>query len=865
MYTKSKAVNFSRVTLAIFTMLFALTTQVSFANENGGKDESCDTNLTGAGQTPAAPATTSKAKAPAKAAKAAATPAKGAGSSAYQRIMRERGQVPLRAWTLADFFSDDEASNLALSHPFTVANAAEKAYALLTYKPPQKTKDPLYNIKPTQVYPLLTGDPLAGGRMVIGNEEALDSLVSFIGSKARGDRSGKAIGFPGPAGTGKTELLYVIDQVERNLGRTEDKFRQFSYRWVGLDKVPALKKMFIFDKATGEPNYRFIDPDMPRSPFTLLRDDMKASILAKLLPKIRQKWNMTISKGWTKTEPKSAAIITAILEDTYPEIAEGLIKVSDLTEEEYLGAISKYIVIVPKEVVQQKVEPQIIRAQSDDPNFEALFARPNLLRQAFYAGGKFKDLGVDYVGQVFQQDGGLLMFDELYRNSGPFLNILLEVKQNAMVQTDYGDPVEIDAVPIWNSNDESIEQAKQDQALKASIDRDEPNPMRLLLDPEQIEKTALFQVEINKFSQRLLSETGITPLVVNEVYPAPDADGKTTTAYGRYALYYRTEDQNILIAPMTLNYMAWVAAATRYETDRQKMAQFQRELNLVARDPSLFTNPITRLKIILGEREINGAEKAEFYKISKLLEEGRNGISARDIETWIKKAINIAIREHKGVVTPRMMDQALEEALNGEIKPANGQIRAYWLTIRQAVKLEILLPRIAQDVRNIISGDGDKANRVYDEVEREFIELAQSPDASRVQPDDGSQPIIINRARLAKIKEKYRERNGREFSPNFLFRNLRGARNGSPGRDAQLLEAVRDFVAEQETMTTDYISAFNAFYEGKNTDPTMSEKVAMIESSLAQFGYDQASFREAVAFTEQLKLAKIAKEQSEED
>lgn len=861
----SKVTSFSRNALSLFVAM-----SFSFITQNVHADEKqSDTNvnkcvdLIASDSKDTATPSAAEAKSPSRASRAPAKKANGNGhSEAYQRILAEKGEAALRSYKLEDFLSADMSKNLAVIHPFTVANAAEKSYAMLTHVPPRMARDPLYGIKPTQVYPMLTGHELAGGRMVVGNEEALDRFVLFLGSLARGDRSGKAFGFPGPAGTGKTELLYVIDNIERNLSK-QDKYMQFSYRFRGLDKIPVLRHMFKFDRETGKPNYAWIDPDMPRSPFTLLREDMQKSVLEKTLPEIRSKWNMTISKGWTKPEPKTKAVIRAILEYKYPEIGEGIISVDDLTQEEYLAAINEFVVIVPKKTVQNKTEPQIIRAQTEDPNFEALFAKPNLLRQAFYTGGEFKDLAVDYTGQVFQQDGGLLMMDELYRNPESLLNLLLEVKQNRMVQTDYGDPVEVDIVPIWNSNDESIEKAKEDMALKASIDRDQPNPMRLLLDPKQVESAALFQVEISKFDYRVLSETTMTPLreVFSQVYPAPDEGGRTQSAYGRGALYYNAEGRRILIAPMALNYMAWLSAASRFEVNVEKMSRFAGELNMVTRDPSLFNSPITRLKIILGEREVNAAEKQELYRISQLLEEGRYGISSRDIETWFKNAINIALREGRGVLTPRMMDQAFGDAItNGEIKVAAGEIRAYWLMLRNGVKEEIMLPRLEKDVRAIISGDGDKANRIYDEIEREFMALAENPGTTHVTPDDGSQPVAIMTERLDRIKALYRKKYGREFSANFLLRNLQSARRGQLKRDPQLLETVREFLADQDALTSDYIGAFDSFYRRETSDPALSEKVGQVEGRLAQYGYDDESFKEAVAYVSQLRNEKLGRE-----
>lgn len=761
--------------------------------------------------------------------------------------------VAKASYTLESFMNFDD-SNLALRHPFTVANAAEKMYALLTHMPARDAVDPLYRVKRIKVHPMIAGEhPAAGGRMVVGQEESIHPFVQFIGSIARGDRTGKAIGFPGPVGTGKTELLYVVSNIERNLGK-EDKYKQLSYRFHNLHTIPYLRNMFRFSK-DGEPTLKFIDPDMPRSPFTLLREDMQDRVLAEMLPRIREKFNMVVSKGWKSAEPKSQRILQAIFEHEIPEIASGEKTVDDLSEAQYLDILNKYVVIVPQTLLKPKSVAQMIRAQTDNPNWQALFAAANLGRAAHY--GYDNPLAIDYRGQIFQQDGGLLMFDELYRNPPELLNVNLEIVQNHIAQTDYGQPVLLDVVPVWNANDESIEKAREDQALRASLDRAEKNPMRSLLVPNQIEAVALFQVEVNRFKMRDLNTNEIVPVDFTKVFPAVDALGKTETAYGRYALYY----DNILIAPLTLNYMAWLTSASRFVTDQAKLMEHKDELNLITANPALFTNAITRLRITLGELTVEPAEKMELSRLRDLLREGEGGITSRDVETWIKTALNDAVETNSKVLTPRMLDMALHKLLDrGTIAPANKGTRADWQLLRSRVKLDMLLPKLDRDVKAIISGDAQKSERIYDELEREFIETANNENATHVIPDDGSQPIPINHDRLREIRQLYRQKWGRDFSPNFLLRQLRGARQGNGQgngqRDGQLLEVVREHIAKHDSMTADYISAFDSLYKGENNDPEVTEKAGQVSSRLHRYGYDEQSFREAVAFVAQLRNEK---------
>jgi hypothetical protein len=256
----------------------------------------------------------------------------------------------------------------------------------------------------------------------------------------------------------------------------------------------------------------------------------------------------------------------------------------------------------------------------------------------------------------------------------------------------------------------------------------------------------------------------------------------------------------------------------------------------------------------------------DLARVKDMAEEGARGITARDIESWLKEAINIAIESQKGVLTPRMVDQAFQKLLDeGAIKPGKDGVRAEWQNIRKRVKLELLLPKLEQDIKSIVSGDGQRAERIYDEVEREIIAKAADERATKVVPEDGSQEILINEARLLEIREIYAKKFGRDFNPNFLLRNLPGARRGTaPQRDADLLEAVRIFLSKHESMTADYISAFESFYRGDNVDPSVRQKISEVEPMLSAYGYDRESFKEAVAFLAQmLRTAEMERRQQQ--
>lgn len=762
------------------------------------------------------------------------------------------GVFPLRSLLL---LSDE---NPAVKHPFILANAGEKLAAVVGHFKPRRALDPVYGVNPIWVYPGFAGEsPLSEGHMVVGQEGPIHKVVSDWLSRARGDNSGKAVGLAGNPGTGKTALVYSVKKTESNLDRVDPKFEQFSYRFVGLHKIPFLKGLFTF--VNGEPMNNFFDPDMPRSPFTLLRKDMQDRLLADLPGRIDRSSGIKISKGWTLQEPKTVEILKAIFEYEYPAIGFGKMTIDDLSEDQYLDTIEKYVVTVPRRTIRpiyNDEAPPMIRAQTDDPNWGALFSTVNMRRAAIY--GENHPLAIDYLGQVFQLDGGLLAYDEFYRNPPALLNVNLDVIQNQVVQTDIGRAVKLDVVTVWNANDESIQQARQESALNAMIDRSSKYAMRSLLHPNQIEAVMPFQIGIAQYKMRWLDSNIIVPMDYSAVYPTVSTQGKTETAAGRVALYYSGDRRDILFAPYALNYMAWLASSTRFVTDAARLKEYEHELNLVSRDPGVFTSAITRLKIVLGEKTVAPAVRAELARVVDLMREGENGISARDIETWLKEVFTYAIENGRDVITPKMVDDVFGRLLDGgTIDPKKLENRQVWQQLRGQVKLELLLPALERDVRTIISGDGSRAERTYDQIERELIEMADRPDATEVHPDDGSGRIPINFERLKAVKEIYRELYRREFSSNFLLQNLRDARLGKGERNSELLEAVRVFVSRTESLTADYISAFSSHYQGEPVDAGTLERVSLVETGLSHYGYNLSGFKEALQFVESMRREKM--------
>lgn len=751
------------------------------------------------------------------------------------------------------------AENPAVKYPYLIMNSAERAVGLIYSTPPQRSRDPLFKRRPVEIFPTLSGVlPESENRGVVGQEGPIAAVVQFMVAKANGQNVGKSPGVPGPAGTGKTEFLVALDKLQKNLPKKRPIFREFSYVWKDLDKIPSLAQVRTAS---------LVSPQIPRSPFTLLRSDIQNEIFAEVLPEIRGRHKFIVSNGWTEPEPHSVFYLTELFHHYFPKYRLGTGSIDDLSRDEYLWFLEKlneHVVIVPRSsIVPEAKEPLMIRAQPLEANLTRIFASPNMRNAASL--GANHPLATDYTGSFFRADGRPVGVDELYRNGPDMLNALLEVVQNGIVQTDYGQAVLTDSLVIWTSNNESITKASEDQALKASLDRAEKNHMNLLISPDQIEQIAVSkQIGAHMFEMRALESSERVPYSALDIYPLPDAEGKTATAYRRYALYYKGGvNRGTLVGPLTLNYMSWLASATRMVVDVPSLRKHQSELSLVTQNPSQFLDPIYRLKVILGEiTPTSDAELVELSRMHLLLNEGDQGITSRDMETWLRHVVQVS--QEKGIaITPLLADIAFQELLDSsKIKPEKFETRAHWQNLRRRIKFEMLLPRLANDVRIIISGEGEKSDRIYDMISRELIELANSPEADYVSSDSGAEKIAINKDRLQRIFAIYQQKYGIKFESKSLLRTLRGAGKAAT-RDPKLMEAVRQFLADEDSRTADYISAFDTFYRGETNDPAIVEQVGRSERMLTKYGYDVASFQQAVGFVAQMRSEKLINKESE--
>lgn len=783
----------------------------------------------------------------------------------------------IKQYSLESFFETDPNRNIAISHPATLVSAAQKYAMIINTGARSRTKDPVYKIKPLTVYDVFAGNVAGtGGKLIVGQEEAIHEVVNYIMSQASGSREGKIPILIGPHGTGKTEALMILDALAQYYQAKDPRFAEYTFEWINIENIPLLAPQL--PSRGGENVYSNVRDELGDSPFVLLRHDMQDQILSQVAPQIESQIGFKLKVQRDPASPKTAEFLEAIFKHYVPEIREGLITSEDISRDEYLDILKKHVRIV-KKTPTRNMASNIIRAVPENPNYSLLFAAQDLRKKLFYP--EDSALMYNFTGKVLKHHRGSLSLDEFFRNDPALINLFLELFQNGIMETDTGPAVKMDAITVLTSNNESVAKAKDDGAVLAILDRMIKIPMRWDVHPHRISKISLLLVDAKNFKMRKLpvgeeiSSENLTwkPVFetladgtqvnrLNELYPIQNADGNLVGAAGRYAVSYRLGGRDVLIAPHALEMLGIIVSATRLVTDANKMKDYWSELNVVSEGSHFFTSVKYRMDVILGKTKPEDAVLKDLTKMHDLVEEGREGISARDTKRWLEKAMALAVERGNGVLTPYVLDMAFKELMDKNEMTIPAGKRAEWLKRYQIVKQEFILPALHADIRNIISGDGEKANRLYDIVEKELVALSTNESAKEFIPDDASEPQHINRGRLEKIKAHYKKLYGREFQTGFLLRHLASVQgSGKKVRDNELLNAIQSFVTEQDIDITVNVQKVGQFYKGETNDPKVERMAQDAESRFAKYGYDRASFIEAVSYFDRIRTEKEASEE----
>ncbi|MBY0371417.1 hypothetical protein K2X33_12065 [bacterium] len=758
-------------------------------------------------------------------------------------------------YSLEDLITNDPSRNLAVRFPSIVMDSYQIHWRAILHFGSKTIIEPTYRASNITAWNAFLR-PTRSGVQVVGQYKAVNDLVGQIRDGASGAKSArKPILLAGPAGTGKTEALKVLWERLTELALYNPEFYDITFRWKDLWEVPMLRP--LLDKETKDVPYRH---QMGRSPIVLLPKRLQKAVTALANDKIFKEIGFP-AHPFRQADPQTKQIIDYIIMHHH--------KGGPITERQYIDILSKHVEIV-RNVPDIDRPAALLRAQGKDVEWSELFFKDNMFASGIF--GPQNALSYFYTGKVLAADGKALLADEFFRNPQALRDVFLETAQNRVVDRGGPPAVYLNALIVTADNDESIEEAKSNGPSRAHINRSFKVPMRHTIHPTEASKVALLMVGSDRpelddeeeevtapadaiaerFKMRPLKGPGkLAPANLEELYPAPNDKGLLTGPDGRYEIWYTPSDgQQILVAPRSLYLIGLTAAITRLVTDPKQLDIFKKELDALGSTSDEYTNPITRVRVILGELQTNKAIRKELERVRELLKEGQGGIMARNVESWLAVCLRMAA-ENENTLTPYVVDRAFYRLLDqGGFEPPTDAIRAEWVNLYEEVKTAFLLPRLAEDVQSIIKGESDGVLRLYEEIKREIIALNSNPDAKEYTQGDESRPINLERMR--KIRKIYERINHRELLygdiTNFVV-EVADSNDRHPG----LMAAIETFLIEKELDTTALTGLVDYFEKGiaGGDVRTQAERA---RRELSRVGYNERAFMEALRLVRDLRL-----------
>ena len=742
--------------------------------------------------------------------------------------------------SIFELLDPDPAKNLAYQHPSIIMKAAQRLKHLKMLRPLRTTFDSNYRVRPGVIFPVFSDFiPEVGGKGIVGQYEVIEKISDYIDGLAEGRRSSHIPQLTGGAGTGKTELLTVMDRLDAVLSSTNPDFYRYTYRFKDLKSIEALRFLPV----------TFMT--LPASPYVLLPQSYRRAVVKLAGPRVRAAIDVD-AIPYEIRDKQTQYILDQIYKQKMLESG-----ITDPSEKQLLTWLNAHVDVI-RNYIDPNSPPALIRYQGANPKDHNLFFSQHPILSAVYQG---TPLEYTYSGEVLRSYGRAGMLDEFWRQIGELRNTFLEVAQNNVVANS-GVSEMLDAVWFIAANDESVAKARAEDAADAQVDRARFIAQRQPLHPHLTAKTALYTIGPDNFEQKNLSliasdgslKDGFEPLILDQVYPNGDERGQIAPADGRYAIRYASKSTkpHVLIAPHSLLFIGLFAGATRLVIDPAAIRKELPTLSLLTMNPQYLTNTKLRLDTILGEAKPGNSVMVDLRSVERALKEGSTGITARTVEEWLNEGITAAAKT-TGTLTPWILDKVFKEMVeNPDVaKIPRTQSKALWHQLAKLVKYQMLLPRMRDDVLRILGAETGSAEQIYDEIRSE-IDVIQNSATADVWTDENGRTAPINRGRLTEIQQVYSEVNGGPFALNELPRFHSSPSLDRNARFEPLMKAVNAWVFAKE-LNDALLAQYDNYFAGKAVTPEIRRRGDAARSSLARFGYDERAFRDTLAFVIQIQ------------
>jgi predicted Ser/Thr protein kinase len=772
--------------------------------------------------------------------------------------------------------------DLIKEHPLLLMNADQKQLAVLNNFGYRRVLDPVYKHQYYNV-PKVYHDalPATDGLFLVGQYEASSSLAKIISEAAQGMRGSKGPLLKGPPGTGKTVLEYVIRHALAHLSVQDPLFKEYTYFWKNLDMIkqadPSLGQRL--DQFLVKDSDRLNVTSLQRSPFSLLPTELKVAYAKTLGASASKMLGFDIGDFYERNPGQAVArdshaedILREFLIPFYKKHILKATKATSLTVADYLAIFENFVGIARKDISIASNRDPIIRPMEEAPDTSSLIGTANV---AARIKGANNTLGFHFNGPLSQNDGSMIIWDDVTRNDPVVLHFLLSVLQEGIAKGSDTPALAMDTFNVFSANYSSIADSKKRMDTDALLSRLQHIAMKNLLHPRWRELALLLTLKPNNFSARKLDSTEYKNLatlvqssnspLIKEIYAEPDSNGNLSGPEGHYAVRVKidspaeistSKSSFVDISPYSLYFLGCIAAGSSLETNIDKLKDANILTRITRPDLRWFTDPIDRLRIITGDEVVENQEVlAALTEFSKeaLLNEGDNGIGQRDIEVVFKKALELAQSPgHSNTLTPVEIKDAFRLTLHENQFQKERPEYAKWLELAERIAAELILPKLMNDVNSIIANDTNKVRSIYDAVTSEISHLAQDSKATHHTKAKGDIPTAINFERLAEIKKAFRKRWGDDLNPpdlqayvaNLALQNT----DGSPlPMWIKLEKAISDWLMSQNLKTNSYQSLLD-FMQGRSVATETQTAGQKILSNLERFGYNERSFVQALRF-----------------
>lgn len=764
---------------------------------------------------------------------------------------------------IEDFLSKDPNVNPVLLHPTLLLDAAGRIYSWYTYIPKTRIVNPApFAHEYINGYPILsTPTKYNRGRFIIGNHRFVEKLVDATGAMANGSGSSKQmISFEGPAGTGKTELLDIINNVGEELTTSDPRHFMYGFEFVNLGDIRALDPLFIGQPRDADKSLRKLPTDFWENPLALFPSPYTHEII-KLGTKTVKEFAGVAPNPFLKLAPKTWEIWHDIIQYHINKS-----RPAKVTPEFILDVIKQHIRL-KRHVHNQNGKAAKIDKQGRDSNLAALFFEQNPLIKFALTPGNANSYAYNYNGKVAAASGTALFCDEFPRSMQTFIDSMLGVTESKRIQFEGSPEVGIDFVVFSAGNDVSY--ASLGEAAAAMRDRSNIMPMRLPTHPSEVEKLAVQIYGTNQFFMRKLTsidepEAPLEPLNIMEAYKHPEKLEETyKTTDRRYALHIKGENGELIsVAPHAFALMAYIAVSTRMSFDVNKAEALNGTSQVLGM--TQFKTHVGRIKAILKEdgfldNPANAAAREELGALHLLLREGTNGLSQRHLSrNWIPEMLREAKRpENRNTITIQIVLRTFERLMQEEAFSPGLKLADYakWMKYKDAILMQLVVPRVVDDITAALGSTRENVEETYNEFLMSERARKNDPNARSFRTD--MEERTIQPDLILGIEKYYKEETGRDFEIDELMNFFPLEAGRTTMTHPAVMKAVQRWLGEAVLVRMSPRLIAQLANNASIVNPQDREIADDIFTILKrQYGYNETSVRSALKLFHDAKLKK---------